>query len=600
MAKLINAPYAKQQDPTGQSLVTICIGTQAQAIAKHFNEMGKSAVEIELENSLGEQGKSFPCVVVDSEILEQIESYRIAPKNTQSIRLIQANNGVALSYETLELIYLNIAQSTSAESVIYCNEAGEILEDISRYIQRLRNGETYHGNIKEVDEGYAKMFDHLSDNLKVRDFLAWTGETLKVDSVNTLAYLWTGKKWQFLTDKKLGREVKRFFEEKEIGYSKRKIENMVGLMLDYYLEPMGERRKNLLAFSNGVLDTKTGDFLPHSPDYYLTSYIDIDYSETPIFTPNFDKWLDWVSGNDERKAKRILAALYMVLTNRYDWQLFLEITGVGGSGKSIFNELAKMLVGADNTASITLKELENINHRAKLIDKTLIYSSDQENYIGDGAELRAITGGDTISVRLLYRDPFDTTINAVYMMTNNKSATFKEHNGGIARRRVIYHFNKAVPESMIDTKLVDKLLSESAGIVRLLLDTFKDPKEARTLLLEQRESMEALEVKQKADHILDFCRHFTAREEMNGLYMGNARAQIKNAERQYLYASYLFYCDCMGINKPLGRSRFLDSFRQATKESKYPHEFKKRLKDGKNVTNIYYINIGQTMAEWQE
>lgn len=600
MAKLINAPYAKQQDPTGQSLVTICIGTQAQTIAKHFNEMSKSAVEIELENALGEQGKSFPCVVVDSEILEQIESYRIAPKNTQSIRLIQANNGVALSNETLEPIYLNIVQTTSAESVIYCNEAGEILDDVSRYIQRLRNGETYHGNIKEVDEGYAKMFDHLSDNLKVRDFLAWTGETLKVDSVNTLAYLWTGKKWQFLTDKKLGREVKRFFEEKEIGYSKRKIENMVGLMLDYYLEPMGERRKNLLAFSNGVLDTKTGEFLPHSPDYYLTSYIDIDYSETPIFTPNFDKWLDWVSGNDERKAKRILAALYMVLTNRYDWQLFLEITGVGGSGKSIFNELAKMLVGADNTASITLKELENINHRAKLIDKTLIYSSDQENYIGDGAELRAITGGDTISVRLLYRDPFDTTINAVYMMTNNKSATFKEHNGGIARRRVIYHFNKAVPESMIDTKLVDKLLSESAGIVRLLLDTFKDPKEARALLLEQRESMEALEVKQKADHILDFCRHFTAREEMNGLYMGNARAQIKNAERQYLYASYLFYCDCMGINKPLGRSRFLDSFRQATKESKYPHEFKKRLKDGKNVTNIYYINIGQTMAEWQE
>lgn len=600
MAKLINAPYAKQQDPTGQSLVTICIGTQAQTIAKHFNEMGKNAVEIELENTLGDQGKSFPCVVVDSEILEHIENYRIAPKNTQSIRLIQANNGVALSNETLEPIYLNIVQSTSAESVIYCNEAGEILEDVSRYIQRLRNGETYHSNIKEVDEGYAKMFDHLSDNLKVRDFLAWTGETLKVDSVNTLAYLWTGKKWQFLTDKKLGREVKRFFEEKEIGYSKRKIENMVGLMLDYYLEPMGERRKNLLAFSNGVLDTKTGEFLPHSPDYYLTSYIDIDYSETPIFTPNFDKWLDWVSGNDERKAKRILAALYMVLTNRYDWQLFLEITGVGGSGKSIFNELAKMLVGADNSASITLKELENINHRAKLIDKTLIYSSDQENYIGDGSELRAITGGDTISVRLLYRDPFDTTINAVYMMTNNKSATFKEHNGGIARRRVIYHFNKAVPESMIDTKLVDKLLSESAGIVRLLLDTFKDQKEARALLLEQRESMEALEVKQKADHILDFCRHFTAREEMNGLYMGNARAQIKNAERQYLYASYLFYCDCMGINKPLGRSRFLDSFRQATKESKYPHEFKKRLKDGKNVTNIYYINIGQTMAEWQE
>jgi putative DNA primase/helicase len=31
----------------------------------------------------------------------------------------------------------------------------------------------------------------------------------------------------------------------------------------------------------------------------------------------------------------ILAALFMVLANRYDWQLFLEVTGPGGSGKSI-------------------------------------------------------------------------------------------------------------------------------------------------------------------------------------------------------------------------------------------------------------------------
>ncbi len=29
----------------------------------------------------------------------------------------------------------------------------------------------------------------------------------------------------------------------------------------------------------------------------------------------------------------ILAALFMVLANRYDWQLFLEVTGPGGSGK---------------------------------------------------------------------------------------------------------------------------------------------------------------------------------------------------------------------------------------------------------------------------
>lgn len=54
MAKLKYAPYAKQQDFTGESLVTICLGSQAMEIAKHFNELGKSADEIALENVLGE------------------------------------------------------------------------------------------------------------------------------------------------------------------------------------------------------------------------------------------------------------------------------------------------------------------------------------------------------------------------------------------------------------------------------------------------------------------------------------------------------------------------------------------------------------------
>ncbi|WP_200747439.1 hypothetical protein, partial [Escherichia coli] len=51
------------------------------------------------------------------------------------------------------------------------------------------------------------------------------------------------------------------------------------------------------------------------------------------------------------KRDIILAALFMVLANRYDWQLFLEVTGPGGSGKSILAEIATMLAGEDNATS---------------------------------------------------------------------------------------------------------------------------------------------------------------------------------------------------------------------------------------------------------
>ncbi len=50
-------------------------------------------------------------------------------------------------------------------------------------------------------------------------------------------------------------------------------------------------------------------------------------------------------GNHD-KQERILAALFMVLANRYDWQLFLEVTGPGGSGKSVMAAIARLLAGA--------------------------------------------------------------------------------------------------------------------------------------------------------------------------------------------------------------------------------------------------------------
>jgi putative DNA primase/helicase len=70
--------------------------------------------------------------------------------------------------------------------------------------------------------------------------------------------------------------------------------------------------------------------------------------------PNFWKWLRRSVADNDRKADRVLAALFMVLANRYDWQLFLEVTGPGGSGKSVMAEICTMLAGKANTVSASM------------------------------------------------------------------------------------------------------------------------------------------------------------------------------------------------------------------------------------------------------
>ncbi|PCQ44892.1 DNA primase family protein, partial [Citrobacter freundii] len=258
--------------------------------------------------------------------------------------------------------------------------------------------------------------------------------------------------------------------------------------------------------------------------------------------PNFWRWLDRAAGSRADKRDVILAALFMVLANRYDWQLFLEVTGPGGSGKSILAEIATMLAGEDNATSATIETLESPRERAALIGFSLIRLPDQEKWSGDGAGLKAITGGDAVSVDPKYRDAYSTHIPAVILAVNNNPMRFTDRSGGVSRRRVIMHFPEQIAPEERDPTLKDKIARELAVIVRQLMQTFSDPMTARTLLQSQQNSDEALSIKRDADPTFDFCGYLEALPEPDGMYMGNANI-IPRQPRLYLYHAYLVYME---------------------------------------------------------
>lgn len=121
---------------------------------------------------------------------------------------------------------------------------------------------------------------------------------------------------------------------------------------------------------------------------------------------------------------------------------------------------------------------------------------------------------------------------------------------------------------------------------------------AKQLLEEQKHSDEALEVKEENDHILQFAKHFEAREIINGLTLGGSRRP--DAHRTALHSAYLYYCERMGIQNPLQRNRFRRAFEYALKERGSKQPLRTRIKDGINVTNIYYINIAHSFNEWND
>ncbi len=200
----------------------------------------------------------------------------------------------------------------------------------------------------------------------------------------------------------------------------------------------------------------------------------------------------------------------MVLANRYDWQLFLKVTGPGGSGKSILAEIATMLAGEDNATSATIETLDSLCERAALIGFSLIRLRDQEKWSGDGAGLKAITGGDAVSVDPKYKDACSTHFPTVMLAVNNNTMRFTDRSGGVSRRRVILHFPEQIAPEERDPQLKNKIARELAVIVRQIMQKFRYPMTARALLQSQKNSDETFSIKRDADPTFDLCGYLEA------------------------------------------------------------------------------------------
>ncbi|HCT4840894.1 TPA: toprim domain-containing protein [Enterobacter hormaechei] len=386
------------------------------------------------------------------------------------------------------------------------------------------------------------------------------GEALAVDANGQLLSRYDNGIWKNIPAATFSRNVADLFQRLRAPFSSGKIASVVET-LKLIIPQQAAPARRLIGFRNGVLDTQSGIFSPHSKSHWLRTLCDVDFTppvegETlETHAPNFWRWLDRAASGNPTKRNVILAALFMVLANRYDWQLFLEVTGPGGSGKSILAEIATMLAGEDNATSADIDTLEDPRKRASLIGFSLIRLPDQEKWSGDGAGLKAITGGDAVSVDPKYQNPYSTHIPAVILAVNNNPMRFTDRSGGVSRRRVIIHFPEQIAPEERDPQLRDKIARELAVIVRQLMQKFSDPMTARALLQLQQNSDEALNIKRDADPTFDFCGYLEMLPQTSGMFMGNASIVPRNY-RKYLYHAYLAYMEANGYRNVLSLKMF--------------------------------------------
>lgn len=568
------APNVKKQ-PRGiknkDTEVIIFAGSDAWSHAQQWQEKDGPA-----------SGDNVPPVWLGPKQLAELDALKIVPDGKKRVRLYQAGE---LDLVETKKIGQKLAVADIQDANFYPEGMhGQKCENWRRYLNAER--ENIAAGITMPEQKNTQLAQ-MADSERAQ-MLAGRFDGVCVDPESEIVHIWRGGVWCPVSTMELSREMVAIYSEHKATFSKRVINNAVEA-LKVIAEPMGEPSGDLLPFANGALDLKTGEFSPHTPENWITTHNGIEYTPPAPGenirdnAPNFHKWLEHAAGKDPRKMMRICAALYMIMANRYDWQMFIEATGEGGSGKSTFTHIASLLAGKQNTVSAEMTSLDDAGGRAQVVGSRLIVLADQPKYTGEGTGIKKITGGDPVEINPKYEKRFTAVIRAVVLATNNNPMIFTERAGGVARRRVIFRFDNIVSEAEKDRELPEKIAAEIPVIIRRLLANFADPEKARALLLEQRDGDEALAIKQQTDPVIEFCQFLNFLEEAHGLMMGGGGDSSRYTTRNSLYRVYLAFMAYAGRNKPLNVAEFSKAMKPAAKV--YGHEYITRKVKGVTQTN---------------
>ncbi|EPM0660511.1 DNA primase family protein [Klebsiella pneumoniae] len=568
-----NAPNVKALPKDKFTEAIIFAGADAWSHAKGWEEgLGKQIAE-----------DTTPPVYLGPRQLEALDNLRIVDDGRKAARVYLAGDIEPLM---INAIGAKLALAGVQDAKLFRGIPDRHPEDWCGYFKRIREGlERVDSAVIRPPSGSINLIQK-ADNEKAL-MLADRYEGIAIHAESEAVYLYREGVWVKAAPLELSREMVAIYNENHTNFSKRSVNNVIEA-LKIVIPVMGEPRRSLIPFKNGVYDMETGAFSEHSLDNWLTNDNGVIYTQPEPgenlhdHAPNFHKWLSYTAGRDALKMQRIAAGLFMVLANRYDWQLFLELTGEGGSGKSVFTHIATMLAGEHNTASGNMAALDSARGRAQFVGKSMITLPDQPKYSGEGTGIKAITGGDAVEIDPKHEHQYTAVLRAVVVATNNTPMIFTERAGGVARRRVIFQFNNRVREEDKDPDLSEKISAEIPVIVRRLLANFSDPEKARLLLLEQRNSEEALEVKQKTDPLYAFCAYLEKLTECTGMLVGNRNPPLY--PRVYLYHAYLAFLEANGFDKPLTLNKFAEGMESAMRE--FNHEYRKERKTRGVVTNV--------------
>ena len=232
---------------------------------------------------------------------------------------------------------------------------------------------------------------------------------------------------------------------------------------------------NYIVFRNGRLDIRTMEFADNDPLVFQTSYLNFNYDRYNTHCPNFEKYLESVSGGDPDIKELMLQTHGYIASCSMDAKSFFLFIGEGDNGKSLTIGLDTMFFPNDFVSTIELQALGDKFSTGNLANVRLNVGGDLPNkpLTPDVVKhVKGITGNDMMTAEKKFVQPFSFKPTCKLVFATNHPLVLQQRDDQFCERLVVIPFDNKIPKDRQDHDLLNKLRDELPAIFNMILEAF--------------------------------------------------------------------------------------------------------------------------------
>ena len=291
---------------------------------------------------------------------------------------------------------------------------------------------------------------------------------------------------------------------------------------------------HLINLNNGVLDTSTNEFLPHSPKHLFFTKIPVDY-DTNADCPIIKKYFSDVLDTDQILV--IQEWFGYALYREYMIKKALICVGEGDTGKTTLINLLFAFIGTKNVSGVSLQKITYDKFAAAHLYNKHINLYDDLSFkdIQDNGAFKIATGGGVIPAEKKFKDQFLFKNYAKLTFACNKIPDVKDaSDDAYFNRWMVIHFDHVIEEENRDRQLIHKMTAahELSGLLNFALEGLKRILETKRFSYNKDTHEIKMEMMRSASSIACFAGD--CMEEMTGEWI--SKEDLYHAYTEYASA----------------------------------------------------------------